>query len=393
MGGDIVKLLLKQYNNENTMSIVKTFFQGVIMKEIIKEIIDASPEKMISYAEYMELALYHPEEGYYIKERQKIGKEGDFYTSSNVSDVFGKLIGKWFAKNSGNLGLPPCVCEIGAGNGRFARAFIQGWKEMRDETLAYYIVEASPYHRRLQEAELNGLGDVDILYADEFAETGMKQGMIFSNELFDAFPVHVVEKSEGIVKEVFVGHENGQLKEIMAPVTDDRIIAFLNDQELELAEGQRMEVPLAFEPFIKSISDNFTKGIMVTVDYGYTKEEWMHPSRRRGSLRGYYQHQMHHDVLEHPGEMDITSHVHFDALRSIGGKYSLDFLQKMRQDEFLMAAGILEELAEHHDPNPFSEVSKRNRAIRSLILPGGISQSFDVVIQAKGLDKNVEKLF
>lgn len=363
------------------------------MKEIIRQFIDASPEKKISYAEYIELALYHPEEGYYIKERKKIGKEGDFYTSSNVSDVFGKLIGKWFAKNSGNLGLLPSVCEIGAGNGRFARAFIQGWNEVKAETLTYCIVEVSPYHQRLQEAELNGLENVDILYANTFANTGMKQGLIFSNELFDAFPVHVVEKSKGTVKEVFVGHENGQLKEIMIPVMDDRIINFLIDQELELSEGQRIEIPLAFDPFIKSISDNFTKGIMVTVDYGYSKEEWMHPSRRRGSLRGYYQHQMHHDVLQHPGEMDITSHVHFDALKLIGEKYSLDFVQKTRQDEFLLAAGILDELAEHHDPNPFSESSKRNRAIRSLILPGGISQSFDVVIQAKGLDNMAEKLF
>lgn len=363
------------------------------MKEIIRQIIDASPEKMISYAEFMELALYHPEEGYYIKERQKIGKEGDFYTSSNVSDVFGKLIGKWFAKNSRKLGLPPAVCEIGAGNGRFARAFIQGWNDLNDERLTYCIVEASPYHRKLQEAELNGLEDVKLLYGSTFADTGMKEGLIFSNELFDAFPVHVVEKSEGIVREVFVGHDNGQLKEIMAPVMDDRITAFLNDQELELTEGQRIEIPLAFEPFIKSISDTLTKGLMVTVDYGYTTEEWMHPSRRSGSLRGYYQHQMHHDVLQHPGEMDITSHVHFDAIKIIGEKYSLNFVQKMRQDEFLMAAGILEELAEHNDPNPFSEASKRNRAIRSLILPGGISQSFDVVIQAKGLDKKAEKLF
>ena len=363
------------------------------MKEIIKEYIEASPEKMISYAEYMELALYHPEEGYYIKERQKIGKEGDFYTSSNVSDVFGKLIGKWFAKNSKSLGLPPTVCEIGAGNGRFARAFIQGWNELNDEHLSYCVVEASPYHRRLQEAELYGLENVRILYASTFAETGMKQGLIFSNELFDAFPVHVVEKSEGIVKEVFVGHNNGQLKEIMVPVMDDRITAFLNDQELELQEGQRIEIPLAFEPFIKSISDNLMKGLMVTVDYGYTNEEWMHPSRRGGSLRGYYQHQMLHDVLQHPGEMDITSHVHFDALKLIGEKYSLKFVQKMRQDEFLMAAGILEELAEHNDHNPFSEASKRNRAIRSLILPGGISQSFDVVVQAKGLDHQAGKLF
>ncbi|MBT2693448.1 SAM-dependent methyltransferase [Bacillus sp. ISL-55] len=363
------------------------------MKEIIRQFIDASPDKMISYAEYMELALYHPEEGYYIKERQKIGKEGDFYTTSNVSDVFGRLIGKWFAKHSGNLALPPSVCEIGAGNGRFARAFIEGWNDLNDERLTYCIVEASPYHRKLQEAELNGLEDVNLLYGSTFADTGMKEGLIFSNELFDAFPVQVVEKSDGILREVFVGHDDGQLKEIMFPVMDDRITAFLNDQELELAEGQRIEIPLAFEPFIKSISDNLTKGLMVTVDYGYTKEEWMHPSRRRGSLRGYYQHQMHHDVLQHPGEMDITSHVHFDALKLIGEKYSLNFVQKMRQDKFLMAAGILEELAEHNDPNPFSEASKRNRAIRSLILPGGISQSFDVVVQAKGLDPSIGKLF
>ncbi|WP_226642509.1 class I SAM-dependent methyltransferase [Mesobacillus subterraneus] len=363
------------------------------MKEIIKQYIEASPEKMISYAEYMELALYHPEAGYYIKERKKIGKEGDFYTSSNVADVFGKLIGKWYAKNARALCLPPSVCEIGAGNGRFARAFIQGWNEVNEETLCYRIVEASPYHRKLQTAELNGLENVDILYGDAFANTGMKQGLVFSNELFDAFPVHVIEKCESVVNEVFVGYENGQLEEVMIPVENEKIKAFIKDQGIELAEGQRMEIPLSYEPFIKSISENMTKGIMLSVDYGYTKEEWKHPARRRGSLRGYYQHQMHHDVLQYPGEMDLTSHVHFDVLKSIGEKYGLSFLQKMRQDEFLMAAGILDELAEHNDPNPFSEASKRNRAIRSLILPGGISQSFHVIIQAKGMGGLGGKLF
>ena len=375
------------------MSIVKTFFQGVIMKEIIKQFIEASPEKMISYAEYMELALYHPEEGYYIKERKKIGKEGDFYTSSNVADIFGKLIGKWFAKSFKSLDLPPSVCEIGAGNGRFARAFIQGWNEVNEETLSYWIVEASPYHRKLQAAELNGLENVDILYGEAFENTGMKQGMVFSNELFDAFPVHVVERSESVLYEVFVSYENGQLKEVMVPVMNDEIFRFIKDQGIQLAEGQRIEIPLTYEPFIKSIAENLTKGIMLTVDYGYTKEEWMHPSRRHGSLRGYYQHQMHHDILQHPGKMDLTSHVHFDALKSIGEKYGLSFVQKTRQDEFLMAAGILEELAEHNDPNPFSEASKRNRAIRSLILPGGISQSFHVLVQAKGMGGLDGKLF
>jgi SAM-dependent MidA family methyltransferase len=363
------------------------------MKEIIKEFIAVSPKKMITYADYMQLALYHPEEGYYIKERQKIGKKGDFYTSSNVSDVFGKLIGKWYAKKWRDLGLPPSVCEIGAGNGRFARAFIEGWREMNAETLTYYIVEKSRYHRSLQNAELTGLEDVMIVHGDTYAETEMHKGMIFSNELFDAFPVHVVEKIEGIVHEVFIASENDQLKEIKVPVSDERIIKFLNDQQFELAEGQRIEIPLAMEPFINSIAKKLDKGLMVTVDYGYTKDEWMHPSRRQGSLRGYYNHQMHHDILEHPGEMDLTSHVHFDALKDIGESYGLEFLQKMRQDEFLIAAGILEELGQHQDPNPFSEASKRNRAIRSLILPGGISQSFDVVIQGKGLGESAQKLF
>ncbi|RSD27484.1 SAM-dependent methyltransferase [Mesobacillus subterraneus] len=363
------------------------------MKEIISKYINESTNQMISYAEFMELALYHPEHGYYIREKQKIGKEGDFYTTSNVSDVYGKLIGKWYAKNYQTLGLEPAICEVGAGNGRFARAFVQGWNEIDAALLTYCIVETSPYHRTLQGQELEELKNVKFVHANAFTETEMAEGLVFSNELFDAFPVHVIEKKQGIIHEVFIGCENEQFKEIMVPLENEKIISFLNEQELEVAEGQRMEIPLAMEPFIQSISEHLAKGIIVTVDYGYTKEEWKHPSRRLGSLRGYYQHQMHHDVLQHPGEMDITSHVHFDALITLGEKHGLGFLQKMRQDEYLMLLGILDELAEHHDPNPFSETSKRNRAIRSLILPGGISQSFHVVIQGKGLSLPDSKLF
>jgi SAM-dependent MidA family methyltransferase len=362
------------------------------MKEIISQFIADSPHKMISYADFIELALYHPEKGYYMKKREKIGKSGDFYTTSNVSDIFGRLIGKWFARNAGILGLQPSVCEIGAGNGRFASAFIQGWNEITNDILTYYIVEASPYHKSLQEQELSGLENVRITYANTFADSGMNQGLVFSNELFDAFPVHIIEKKKGIVNEVFIGFENDRFIEKIVPLENKKIIEFLKEQDMGLAEGQRIEIPLAMEPFIKSISENLSKGIMLTVDYGYMKEDWTHPARKKGSLRGYYQHQMHHDVLQSPGEMDITSHVHFDVLISQGEKYGLELLQKQRQDEFLMAIGILEELAEHHDSNPFSEVSKRNRAIRSLIMPGSISQSFDVIIQGKRLDESAKKL-
>ena len=110
----------------------------------------------------------------------------------------------------------------------------------------------------------------------------------------------------------------------------------------------------------------------------------MEPQEAKGSLRGYYQHQMIDNVLQHPGEMDITTHIHFDWLIQKGEQAELEFHSKLRQDEFLLKAGILKELENHYDPNPFSEVSKRNRAIRSLIMPSGMSSFFHLVIQQKG---------
>jgi SAM-dependent MidA family methyltransferase len=363
------------------------------MKEIIKQLIAASPNQMISYADFIANALYHPKKGYYMKNKQKIGKDGDFYTSSNLANTYGNLLGKWFARSVGKLGLPPAVCEIGGGNGRFARAFIEGWNEFTDQNLTYYLVETSPYHRGLQAEALRELKDVKFIHANAFEEVEMSEGLIFSNELFDAFPVHVIEKIDGLVHEVFVGIENGELIEKVKPLVNEKIFSFIEEQELRLNDSQRIEIPLSMEPFIKSISAKLSKGIMITVDYGYTKEEWSEPSRRDGSLRAYYQHQLHADVLKQPGDMDITSHVHFDALISQGEKYGLQFLQKKRQDEFLICIGILEELADHYDANPFSEVSKKNRAIRSLIMPGSISDSFDVILQGKGIDLLADHLF
>jgi SAM-dependent MidA family methyltransferase len=140
---------------------------------------------------------------------------------------------------------------------------------------------------------------------------------------------------------------------------------------------------------VRDISRVLKKGIVVTADYGYTNEEWKHPSRKKGSLRGYYQHQMIDDVLEHPGDMDITTHIHFDWLIQKGEQAELLFHSKLRQDEFLLKAGILKELENHYDPNPFSEVSKRNRAIRSLIMPSGMSSFFHLVLQQKGMIGNL----
>ncbi|WP_066064261.1 class I SAM-dependent methyltransferase [Neobacillus soli] len=348
----------------------------------LRNLIFNSPNKLISYAEYIGAALYHPEFGYYMKDKQKIGRLGDFITTSNISDVYGRMMAKWFSYVCETSKLAPVFCEIGAGNGRFAKAFLQEWNESIRTPLHYFIVESSPYHRKLQ-AELL-MPDFSFVQLESLGEIEKFEGMVFSNELFDALPVHVIEKVSGQLYEIMVGFQNNELYEQKVPLTNPAIFSFLEESNIELKEKQRIEIPLAMERMLQEISGVLTRGLVVTADYGYTNKEWMDLLRAKGSLRGYFQHQMMDDVLQNPGEMDITTHIHFDYLIQKGEQFDLEVLSKLRQDEFLLKAGILKELENHYDSNPFSEVSKRNRAIRSLIMPSGMSTYFQVIIQQKG---------
>ncbi|HYK72386.1 MAG TPA: SAM-dependent methyltransferase [Pseudoneobacillus sp.] len=360
------------------------------MHNFIIEKISQKTNQFISYAEFMELALYHPTMGYYMRDQEKIGKSGDFITTSNISDIFGSIFSKWFIKQVEKNGIMPAVCEIGAGNGRFAKAFVDTWKTITDIPLTYYIVETSPYHRSLQR-NLLPIGQ-SVFQLENLSELQPFNGLIFSNELFDALPVHVIEMHNRNLYEVMIGRDGEQLIEKLIPLSNPDILSFLEEHDLSLKEMQRIEIPVQMERVLKEISNTMEKGLVVTIDYGYTKDEWEEPARQKGSLRGYYKHQMITDVLKHPGEMDITSHIHFDCLIEKGEELELHFLLKQRQDEFLVAAGILKELEEHYDPNPFSEKSKRNRAIRSLIMEG-MSSFFHVIFQEKGINILKEDLF
>ncbi|WP_251551370.1 class I SAM-dependent methyltransferase [Neobacillus muris] len=357
----------------------------------LQKLISNSQDKMISYADFISEALYHPEYGYYMKDSQKIGRLGDFITTSNVSDLFGKIMAKWLLSVFHQLDMAPSICEVGAGNGRFAYAFLQEWHRLVDEPIRYIIVETSPYHRKLQSQLLKGFSSVTQL--ESLMDVKGFEGVFFSNELFDALPVHVIEQQNGKLMEIMVGCENGKLTERKILLTNPAILAFLQQSKLELTENQRIEIPLVMENILGQISSAIAKGLVISVDYGYTNTEWMEPSRKNGSLRGYSQHKMLDNVLVHPGDIDITTHVHFDYLIEKGNELDLRFCSKLRQDDFLIKAGILKELEESYDPNPFSEAAKRNRAIRSLILPGGMSSYFHMIIQQKGIKIDESALF
>lgn len=353
------------------------------MLKILINYIHSKPLKMITYEEYMNIVLYHPQYGYYMREKEKIGTEGDFITTSNYSDIMGSLFAKWFEKMIKKYALPAVFCEIGAGTGRFARAFMEEWYKEKRTDLTYIIIEKSPYHIKQQSEQFDP--NWNIKYVKSLEELKEFSGMVFSNELFDAFPVHVIEKRENQLFEVMIGMENGQLIENLVLLNNRDILKFIDDYQLTLVEGQRIEICLKMEEMISQISQVLQKGLVVTIDYGYTQEEWKEPLRKDGSLRGYYQHRLKTDLLSNPGEMDITSHIHWDVLEQMGGKCDLKKVNRWRQHEFFIHIGILEELKNHQDLDPFSETNKLNRAIRSLIMPQGISDAFQVLLQQKKL--------
>ena len=362
------------------------------MIAILKEFIDKSPNRLISYADFIEYALYHPQQGYYMKDELKIGRSGDFITTSNISSIFGKIIAKWYASHYQKLHLPARFCEFGGGNGRFAKAFIEAWRQYANEPIEYIIIDSSPFHQKLQRECLQEFRE-EVSQLKNVEELDHFEGLVFSNELFDALPVHVIKNEDGILFEVMITNKEDKLVEVLTPLENSNILAYIQRHSLKLKNGYRIEIPLVMGEMVQRLSQAVTTGLVMTVDYGYTDEEWQQPERRDGSLRGYYQHQMYSDVLQNPGLMDITSHVPWSLFIREGEESGFELINKYRQDEFLLKLGILDELAESFDPNPFSEKSKHNRAIKSLILPGGISSSFQILFQGKGLKFAESELF
>jgi len=352
-----------------------------MMKNKIIQTIRSRQEAFISYAEYMAFALYDEKEGYYMVNRDKVGKSGDFLTTPTTFSVFAEIMAKYFLSYVRQSLIPPIFYEIGGGTGHFAKAFLESVKNLGQlENIQYYSIEKSIYHKRLIKEKTNSY---NVIVLDSINDLKELNGFIFSNELFDAFPVHVIEKKDGNLYEVVIAEEDGDLYEQIIPLNNKDIHHYLEKFCITMFEGQRIEVPLEALSLYQCLTQKLHSGYVVTIDYGYTFEELKHPSRKDGSLRGYKNHQMIHHVLKNPGEIDITYHVPFDAFIQVGEEKGLSTIDFLRQDEFLLKIGILDELSNHSEKDPFSLVSKRNRAIRSLIMPGSMSQFFHVLIQSK----------
>jgi len=347
----------------------------------------------IPFSRYMELCLYEPEFGYYSRAREQFGKAGDFYTSSDVHAVFGRLLARQFEEMWRMLGSPGRIdlIELGPGRGLFARDVLDWSRKQFPEfspALRYSLLEKSAQLReRMQERlrEHIAAGQAQIFESIESAASQAGENIVvFANEFFDALPVEVVDH-RGTVR---VGFENGRLAEsFVVPSAAEN--EFLDRYSIHPEEGERVEVPLASLAWIECIAETFRnrRGFTVFIDYGYTYEEQL-GGRHRDTIMTYRRHTAGTSPYEAPGEQDITAHVNFTALRARGVERGLEAQALVTQSQFLIGIGEETQFADAFQECKLpQERAKVALQVKHLIAPGGMGETFQVLLMSHGVDR------
>lgn len=353
--------------------------------ENLKEIIADQIKKAgaISFRDFMEMALYYPGYGYYTSAHTKIGRIGDFYTSAHVHPVFGALIGKQIAEMWEAMGKPGSfyIVEIGAGTGYVAHdmlAYLEGTDFF--EAIHYVIIEINIHLIKEQQQLLHRYQN-KIQWVLSPAEITPVTGCLFSNELLDAFPVHLIYTNGGKISEIYVTIKNDDFCEEYEECSAE-ILSYLDEFSIFLPSEYRTEVNLDIRKWLSDVTPIIDKGFIFTIDYGYPAAEYYSPRRKAGTIMCYYRHQLNDNPYQHIGHQDITAHVNFSSLKKWGEEYGFECVGFANQGTFLVSLRIDEVLQEKYAANNI----KRNsvNAVSKLISPEGLGESHKILIQYKG---------
>lgn len=357
------------------------------LSDIIKERIRL--DGPMTFRSFMQAALYHPGMGYYASPNTSIGRKGDFYTSPQAHPIFGAMLGEQALEAWRILGEPSTfhIIESGGGMGHLCNDMLNYLKDKPAyEGLKYTIIEINPHLEDQQWSLLiNHASNVsfaksldDICPADK--------GLIISNELFDAMPVHLIEMRTNPM-EVHVSLENNEFTETLGPLSDAAISDYLNEFiKDKLPEGYRTEVNLEMKDWFSSASKVLKEGFVVSIDYGYGAAEYYADERSRGTIMCYYKHQLSENPYENIGGQDITSHVNFSALKRFGDELGFAGIGFARQGAYLVSLGIDKMIAEMRSKNP-GGFKRDLMLIKNLIMPGTMGDTHKVLVQYKGQGK------
>jgi SAM-dependent MidA family methyltransferase len=412
----------------------------VSLRHIIEqEIAQRGP---IPFSRYMELCLYHPELGYYSSNAEQFGKAGDFYTSSDVHAVFGRLLARQFEEIWRALGSPAEVeiLELGPGRGLFAQDVL-AWSEKKFpeffHALHYSLAEQSPklrdrlrgvlerflesgkassvsenaaekhIHRRLkpwfpdvaggtvkaaisrdapasfyakEEKPVEGTSVAPANAMDERALASEVPVIVFANEFLDALPVEILSQ-QGALR---ISAHDGRFLETWVPANPEEL-EFLDRHGVHPEPGERIEVPLLAYRYMASLAASLRTGVLLAIDYGYTRQEQL-AGRHRGTLMAYRQHSATPNPYEAPGEQDLTAHVNFTALSAAAEQNGMQAQPLVTQSQFLMGIGESNQFADaFEDCRLPQERAKVALQLKHLVTPAGMGESFQVLVATKGL--------
>ena len=335
-------------------------------------------EGKITFAEFMGLALYWPRGGYY-RGPSPVGTGGDFYTAPGAHPSFGALLclqlyQMWRLLGSPN---PFWVVEAGAGSGLLSRDVVRFSESLPgefDDSLQYLSLDTSTGNSPREGAHhltANGLPLTDVV------------GCILSNELIDAFPVHMVEQRDGRLLEIYITQSNGQIVEELGEPSSPALCQRLESLGIVLVEGQRTEMNLAMGDWLGEASQALKQGYILTIDYGREAEELYSRERFRGTLTTFFRHTQTDSPYTRIGKQDMTAQVDFTTLQSLGEDFGLTNCAYLTQSEFLSNMGLRRWIARLPALGPSQQQRDANRmGMLQLARPEGMGD-FKVLIQGK----------
>ena len=337
---------------------------------LIRAEIDRAPERRITFARFMERALYEPELGYYRQIADRPTDAGDFLTAPETHAIFGWTIARRIEQMWADLGEPDpfSLIEYGAGSGTLAISILEGLRRHCSSRLLgavrYEPIEANHHRladlpRRFEEA-----GFADRLASPCPPSDGPVPvaGVLLANEFLDALPVHRVVAQGGELRELFVAWRD-RFAEIVAGSSTLELVRRLTDDDVELAEGQVAEICLGLGPWLDEVAARLARGFALVIDYGYPAAELYGPRHLAGTLLGYRGHRVEEDPFTDPGLIDLTAHVDFTALQVLAERHGLRVMSLSTQSDFLMSSGLeLELRALQESPETTAEDYLRARS-------------------------------
>jgi len=360
-----------------------------LIAAIAAEIAASGP---IPFARFMELALYHPQFGYYMRAPEhmveRIGWRGDFYTSSDVHPILGQALAKQAEQIDRLLAQPDpfIVVEMGPGKGLLARHLLSACQRHFGslfERLRYVLIERSPAMQALQRKNLarwldrpNRVTWVNDL--EDVAPDGLN-GLILSNELLDSFPVHRIQVTANGTEELWVDYHSGRFVECLRPLSSEGLSKHVCRISADWPEGYRTEINVHALSWMQQVARLINRGIVITIDYGHTAQDLYRPDRKAGTFLCYSRQSVNEEPFLRVGDQDMTAHVDFTSLAFTGEEHGLRTTGFTNQLSFLMGLGV-ERMIEELEPD-----SPTFKAAVHLLRPNGMGTTFKVLVQHKGI--------